>query len=203
MLYHMHAGMMKVFSYDDQGPEHQPALDLKNENPFYFLLDGNVQSQMSMGFARFMNARTDFGVMWKTGWGHGSSSHPEDAPAFEYEMDFMWMRYINPRWMTMAGYRFTNMREDDEDTAFIGFTHRLPYMVDFTAAVESNGDLRFSLAKTFQITDRLSTFSRVDYDTAQDWMWMAGANYTLTKNLGLITSYDSDYGFGTGLSFRF
>jgi hypothetical protein len=76
-------------------------------------------------------------------------------------------------------------------------------MFDLTGTVESNGDLRFGLAKTLQITNRLSTFGRVEYDTAQDWMWMAGANYTLTKNLGLITSYDSDYGFGAGLSFRF
>lgn len=215
LLYHMHAGMMKVLSYDDQGPDHKPSLDLKNENPFYFLLDGNVQSQMSMGFARFMDSRNDFGAMWKTGWGHdqemgmmeshdGGPMHShEDMPDVEYEVDLMWMRYINPRWMTLAGYRFTNMMDDDEDTAFVGFTHRLPYMFDFTGTVESNGDLRFSLAKSLQLTDRLSTFARIEYDTAQEWMWMAGANYTLTKNLGLITSYDSDYGFGAGLSFRF
>ena len=79
----------------------------------------------------------------------------------------------------------------------------MPYMVDFTSTVESNGDLRFSLAKTFQLTNRLSAFGRVEYDTTQEWMWMAGANYTLTKNLGLITSFDSDYGFGAGVSFRF
>ena len=213
LLYHMHAGMMKVLSYDDQGPDHKPSLDLKNENPFYFLLDGNVQSQMTMGFARFMNARDDFGIMWKAGWGHeegmmeshdGGPPHShEDMPDVEYEVDLMWMRYINPRWMTVAGYRLTNMMGDEEDTAFAGFTHRLPYMIDFTGTVESNGGLRFGLAKTLQITDRLSTFARVEYDTAQDWMWMAGANYTLTKKLAFITSYDSDYGFGAGLSFRF
>ena len=73
----------------------------------------------------------------------------------------------------------------------------------FTATVESNGDLRASLAKNLQLTDRLSTFARVEYDTAQEWMWMAGANFTLAKNFGLVTSYDSDYGFGAGLSFRF
>ena len=213
LLYHMHAGMMKVLSYDDQGPDHKPSLDLKNENPFYFLLDGNVQSQMTMGFARFMNARDDFGIMWKAGWGHeegmmeshdgGPSHRHEDMPDVEYEVDLMWMRYINPRWMTLAGYRFTNMMGDEEDTAFIGFTHRLPYMIDFTGTVESNGDLRFGLAKTLQLTDILSTFARLEYDTAQEWMWMAGANFTLTKKLGLITSYDSDYGFGAGLSFKF
>jgi hypothetical protein len=76
-------------------------------------------------------------------------------------------------------------------------------MFDLTGTVESNGDLRFSLAKTFQITDRLSAFGRVEFDTAQDWMWMAGANFTVSKNIGVIASFDSDYGFGAGLSFRF
>ena len=214
LLYHMHAGMMKVLSYDDQGPDHQPALDLKSENPFYFMLDGNVQSHMSMGFARFMNARNDFGVMWDVGWGHeemgmleshdGGPRHShEDRPETEYEVDLMWMRYLNPRWMTLAGYRLTNLADDDEDTAFAGFTYRLPYMIDFTGTVESNGDLRFILAKSLQLTSRLSTFARVEYDTAQEWSWMAGANYTLTQQLGIITSYDSDHGIGAGLSFKF
>jgi FtsP/CotA-like multicopper oxidase with cupredoxin domain len=214
LLYHMHAGMMKVVSYDDQGEDHKPSLDLKNENPFYFLLDGNVQSQMTMGYARLMNARDDFGVMWKAGWGQdesdmaqsmhgGMGSGTGNAPEIEYEIDLLWMHYINPRWMTMAGFRFTNMMEDDENTAFAGASYRLPYMFDLTGTVESNGDLRFSLAKTFQITDRLSAFGRVEYDTAQDWMWMAGANFTVSKNIGVIASFDSDYGFGAGLSFRF
>lgn len=209
LLYHMHAGMMKILSYDEQGSEHQPSLDLANEDPFYFLVDGNVQSQMSMGFARFMNARNDFGVMWKAGWENigmeagDSTMHMSQPPDVEYEVDLMWMRYINPRWMTLAGYRLTNIVHDEEDTAFVGFTHRLPYMVDFTGTVESNGDLRFGLAKSFQLTSRFSIFGRVEYDTAQDWIWMTGANFTLTQNLGLMTSYDSDYGFGGGLSFKF
>jgi lipopolysaccharide assembly outer membrane protein LptD (OstA) len=168
-----------------------------------------------MGFARFMNSRNDFGVMWKTGWdrngmrsmeshdGGPMHSHDEMMPDVEYEVDLTWMRYINPPWMTLAGYRLTNMMDDKEDTAFVGFTHRLPYMVDFTSTIESNGDLRFSLAKSLQLTNRLSAFGRFEYDTRQDLMWMAGLNYTLTKNLGLMTSMDSDYGFGGGLSFRF
>ena len=214
LLYHMHAGMMKVLSYDDQGPDHRPALDLKSENPFHFMLDGNLQSHLSMGYARLMDSRNDFGVMWKAGWGHDSAAMLEShdggplhshahMPDIEYEVDLLAMRYLNPRWMVMAGYRFTNMMDDNENTAFAGFTWRLPYMVDLTGTIESNGDLRVSLAKTFQLTSRLSVFGRVEYDTAQDWMGMAGGNYTLTRDLGIIASWDSDYGFGAGLSFRF
>jgi FtsP/CotA-like multicopper oxidase with cupredoxin domain len=207
LLYHMHAGMMKVLSYDDQGPDHEPALDLRNENPFYFMVDGNAQTHMSMGYARWMDNRNDLGVMWRADYGemegmmdhHGVVSHPD----VEYEVDLTYMRYINQRWMVYGGYRLTNVMEDNENTTFAGFTHRLPYLVDFSASVESNGDVRVGLAKSLQLTARLSTFGRLDYDTAQDAMWMAGANYTLTKTLGLMASYDSDHGFGAGVSFRF
>ena len=213
LLYHMHAGMMKVLSYDDQGPEHRPALDLKSENPFYFMLDGSVQSQMSMGMAKLMDARNDYAVMWKAGWGHDSGGMTEsheggplhshdDMPEVEYEIDLMYQRYLNPRWMAFAGFRFTNMM-DQENSVIAGVMHRFPWMIDGTLTVESSGDLRIGLAKTFQLTSRLSVFGRGEYDTAEQFMWMAGAGYTLTKQLGLIASWDSDYGFGAGLSFRF
>ena len=109
---------------------------------------------------------------------------------------------INPRWMAFAGYRLTNM-PGQEDSFIAGATHRLPYMFDATLTVESSGDLRLGLGKTFQLTSRLSAFVRAEYDTADHFMGMAGASYTLTKQLGLIASWDSDYGFGAGLAFRF
>jgi FtsP/CotA-like multicopper oxidase with cupredoxin domain len=199
LLYHMHAGMMKVFSYDNQEPEHQPKLDLMMENPLYFLVDGSIQSQMSTGFARLMNTRNDFGVTWETGW-----SGVDQRLGVEYEIEPAWQRYINMRWMAFAGFRFTNL-ENKHNSIIAGVTHRLPYMVDAQLSVESTGDIRVGLLKTFQVTDRLSVFGRVEYDTnpEQGLEWLTGANYTLTKNLGLITSYSSDYGFGAGVSFRF
>ncbi len=213
LLYHMHAGMMKVISYDDQGPDHQPALDLKSEDPYYFTLDGSVQTNMSMGMASLMDARDEFAVMWETGWGHETEPHLEshgegpehshgETPEVEYEVDLLYQRYINPYWTVFAGYRLTNMPEK-ENAAVVGATHLLPYMVEATLSVESSGDARLGLGKTFQLTSRLSSFVRAEYDTGHDFMWMAGANYILTKQLGLTASWDSDYGFGAGLSFRF
>jgi FtsP/CotA-like multicopper oxidase with cupredoxin domain len=199
LLYHMHAGMMKVFSYDDQGPAHEPNLDLKMENPFYFLVDGSIQSQMSTGFARLMNTKNDFGVNWETGW-----QHTDPRPGLEYEIEPTWQRYINMRWMTVAGFRFTNLLHK-HNTPIVGFNHLLPYMFNAQFTVEGTGNMRFGLLRTLQLTSRLSMFGRVEYDTnqAQGLEWFTGINYTLTKNLGLITSYNSDYGYGAGLSFRF
>lgn len=199
LLYHMHAGMMKVISYDDQGPEHEPNLNMKMENPFYFLVDGSIQSQMSMGFARLMNTRNDFGVVWEAGY-----QQVDQGLGVEYEIEPTWQRYIDMRWMAFAGFRFTNL-ENKQNTPILGFNHLLPYMFNAQFSVEGTGNMRFGLLKTFQLTSRLSMFGRVEYDTnpAQGLEWLTGINYTLTKKLGLITSYSSDYGYGAGLSFRF
>jgi FtsP/CotA-like multicopper oxidase with cupredoxin domain len=199
LLYHMHAGMMKVISYDDQGPEHKPSIDPDMLNPLYFLVDGSIQSQMSMGFARFMNARNDFGVVWEAGY-----QQVDQGLGVEYEIEPTWQRYIDMRWMAFAGFRFTNL-ENKRNTPILGFTHLLPYMFNAQFSVEGTGNMRFGLFRTLQITSRLSAFGRIEYDTnsAQGLEWLAGANYTLGKNVGLISSYSSDYGFGAGLSFRF
>lgn len=212
LLYHMHAGMMKVLSYDGQGADHQPQLNMKEENPFHFMLDGNIQSQMSMGRIGLMDARNDLMAMWEVGWGHdsqgemeshgGGPMHHHAMPEIEYEIDLTYQRYINPRWMAFGGYRLTNKMEQ-ENSFIAGVMYHLPYMIESTLSVESTGDLRLALRKSFQLTSRFSIFGRATYDTAEDFMWQAGANFTLSKCFDLIASYDSDYGFGGGISFRF
>ena len=128
--------------------------------------------------------------------------HHHDMPEIEYEIDLTYQRYINPRWMAFGGYRLTNKMEQ-ENSFIAGVMYHLPYMIESTLSVESTGDLRLALRKSFQLTSRLSIFGRATYDTAEDFMWQAGANFTLSKCFDLIASYDSDYGFGGGISFRF
>ena len=133
---------------------------------------------------------------------HGGPIHTHTDEEAMYEVDAMWQRYINPRWSTMVGYRFTN-EEDARDRAFAGVMHVLPGMFMATATVDSEGDARFSLAKNLQLTSRLGAFGRVEYDTNTELMWTAGATYTLSQRASIITQYDSDHGFGGGLQLRF
>lgn len=60
-----------------------------------------------------------------------------------------------------------------------------------------------SLNARIQLTSRLSVFGHLEYDTSEDWMWMTDANFILGKTFGIMTTYDSNYGFGAGLSFHF
>jgi len=211
LLYHKMSGMARVFSYP-AGAE-QPSADATTATPAaekpaayrpnlgdhamphsYAWIDGSLQSQMSMGMGTIQRGRDNLNLMWKTGW--------ERVEETEYEIDATYSHYFNPRWTAFAGYRLTNMM-DGSDSIIAGATYRLPYMIDATATFQSDGEARFGLAKMLQLTTRVGVMARAEYDTSQDLSWMAGVTYTLTKQFSLIGSYDSDYGPGAGVSFRF
>jgi hypothetical protein len=213
VLYHMHTGMARVVSYAEQGENHRSRLDRRDHDAISLMADFSVETHMSMGMAMAQNARNNFGLTWDIGWGHdqmgrmeshdGGPAHShETRPAAEYEVDAMWQRYFNPRWSAMAGYRFTNFTES-RDRAFVGAMHMLPGMFVATATVDTEGDARLTIAKELQITARLGAFARLEYDTNTEWDWSAGATWTLSRRVSLITQYDSDHGFGGGLQFRF
>jgi FtsP/CotA-like multicopper oxidase with cupredoxin domain len=201
LLYHMHAGMARVFSYDDQGEDHVPNLGEMAEDPFYFMAAGNIQSHMSMGMIGLMNQRNDFMATWDVGVHHDHSAGGNDHE-YDYEVDVLWKHYVDPNLRGVLGYRFTNDAEA-KDRLIGGVEYRLPYMVWTGLTVDSEGDARITAMKDFQLTSRLSFLANVEYDTGSQLTWSAGLNYTLTKNFSLITEYDSDHGIGGGIGFSF
>ncbi len=200
LLYHMHSGMARVFSYEEQGPDHQPQLGEHAGDPLYFMVDGSLQNHMTMGMATLMNSRNDFFAMWDVGI-HHDTRHGHDHD-FEYEVDLGWSRYFNPNLSAVLGWRITN-EEMASNRAFAGVEYRLPYLVESRVQLDSEGDLRLGLGKSLRLTDRLSVFADVQYDTGSSWEWSAGADWLLSKRFSLITQYHSEHGFGGGVGFRF
>lgn len=228
LLYHMHAGMTRIFSY--QGDDWEPPGKLKEGsnivcnklcclpgNPnaasgavdprqigrmphagghdhdmMYLLLEGNLQSHLSEGRLSLRNAKNDWIAEWRSGYSDES----------EYEVDLAWERYIDPNLSTALGWRFTDF-DDSENRAFAGVNYRLPYLIQSSLQVDSEGDLRAALGKSLQLTDRVSGFTEVEFDTGTKWDWRVGLEAILTKQFSLITEYHSDYGFGGGIGFRF
>lgn len=209
LLYHMMAGMARVVSYP-AGAEsetgsgvpdgsatkfaYRPSLGEHGMPHPYAWVDATAQSQLSTGLGTIQRGRDNLNLAWETGW--------ERVDRTEYEIDATYSRYFNPRWSAFAGYRLTNMM-DGHDAVIAGGTYRLPYLVDFTTTLQSNGDARVSLGKMFPLTTRIGVMARAEYDTAQKFSWMSQVSYTLTKRFSLVASYDSDWGIGGGLGFRF
>lgn len=227
LLYHMHAGMTRIFSYQDESwqppgklkegtnivcndicclpgnPEartgtvdprqlgHVPHAGGHDHDPIYLYLDGSLQSHLSEGRLTLRNSRNDYFVEWLAGFDEAG-----------FEMDVAWSRYFNPNFSTVVGGRFTD-RDDEENRAFAGVEYRLPYLIDSFAQIDSEGDARLGLGKSLRMTERLSVFAEVHFDTGSQWEWSAGADWLLDKRFSLTAQYHSDHGFGGGLRFSF
>lgn len=222
LLYHMKAGMARVMSYpageemraaenshpasalplnsqpstlnSSPPPTYRPALGDHAMPHTYAWLDASIESHLSTGQGTIQRGRDNATLRWEAGW--------EKVARREYEIDATVSHYFNSRWTAFAGYRLTNI-PDSQDAVIGGATYRLPYFVDVTTTMQSNGDARIGFEKAFQVTTRVSLTTRADYDTATRFSWSATLAYTVSKRVSVIATHDSDYGFGAGLGLRF
>ena len=194
LLYHMDAGMARVFSYRGQGLDHRPSVDPKLLNPTFVFVNAAVQSHMTMGRAVVMRGREDFLVRWDAGI---DAEEHEDR-----EIDVAWSHYNDRNLSSIVGYRFTNVR-GASDRLFGGVRYRLPYLVQSELTLDERGDLRLGLQKEYMLTTRLAAFASGEYDTNTYAEWEAGLGWTLSKRIGLVASYHSEHRAGIGLSFSF
>ncbi len=196
VLYHMDAGMARVFSYGPQ--RHEPKLDPAMSGQAYFVGEATVLSNMSSGRAMVMKGRDDLGVSWDFGYSPKDTRHH----GAEYEADAYGEHFFDENWSAAAGGRFTN-EEDANDRAFAGVSYRLPLLTRARLEADTRGDVRLGLAKDLQITDRLELSLSGHYDTGSRWEGRVGLDYTLGKAWSLTVEAHSDHGVGAGFTFRF
>ncbi|MBA4150870.1 MAG: multicopper oxidase domain-containing protein [Verrucomicrobia bacterium] len=201
ILYHMEGGMGRVFSYREQGPDHKPTFGPVNLDPYWFMVDGSIQTHMSMGMTTLMSSRNNFNLLWDIGIEHDTAGR-DHKHQFDYEIDLTYSRYIDPNISVFGGFRFTN-EKGAENRGIAGLTYRLPYLLRSEVALDTRGDLRLRLGKSFQITDRFSLFTEGEYDTRSGFEWRGGAEYWLSKRFSLISEYHTEHGIGGGITFRF
>ncbi|MGJ8677520.1 MAG: multicopper oxidase domain-containing protein [Akkermansiaceae bacterium] len=196
LLYHMDAGMARVISYAEQGPDHEPNIDPKLLNFKMWMVDASIQNHMTMGMAMVMQGREDYYAMWDYGFDHHK----------EYEIDLGWKHYFNPNLSSVAGYRLTN-EHGAEDRIFAGIEYRLLYLINSSLTADSEGNFRVDLEKEFQLTSRLSVGLDVQYDTnsalEDNFEWGAKTSYLINGSLSLTGGYESNHGWGAGIQLRF
>jgi CopA family copper-resistance protein len=215
ILYHMMAGMNRVFSTDQQEPN--PYLPdkawgyrelQKESNQIHFMFQNDFASNGNDGEMMFHNTRYSLTTEWRLGYHdmHG------------YEVETHLGRYIGKmQWfMPFIGfdYRYRNMekhgpeknifgqRNSKNERALFsaGFAYMLPMLVRFQAEVYHDGNVRLQLMREdIPITRRLRAGLMVNSDLE----YMGDLRYILTKNFGIRTHYDSDMGFGVGLSVNY
>lgn len=222
LLYHMNAGMTRIFSYQDDSwvpppsdPEggeaiakhhaarkqkiggtdgftHVPHGGGHEADPLYILADASFLSSYTMGTVALINSRNDWFVTWEAGFDDW-----KDA-----EFDLGWRRYMDAN----RGYRFGLRYSEDQKSrvsAFAGYDYRLPYLIWSRVEVNTSGSARVILEKELPITARLSAFAALEYDTREAWRTRFGGRFSLTKYTNLVLEHHSDYGPGVGLGITY
>jgi hypothetical protein len=213
ILYHMMSGMGRIFSYADSPPNPElgdTARALQkvyaDDRTIYPMGRLGLESNGSDGEIILANSRYRFQTEWRVGTdgrkGYESESH---IGRYLGNMQF-WLPYLG--W----DLRYRNHRgqeknlfgqEDSKDKRTVlcaGLQYTLPMLVVADARVDMKGNIRFGLSREdLPVTSRL----RFNFMVNTDKEYMAGFRYIVTKYFGFSTHYDSDMGFGAGITFNY
>jgi hypothetical protein len=214
ILYHMMAGMGRIFTYENQEPNPlipNPKLAERklfaDDRAFHIMAENDFATNGNDGMAMIQNTRWSLGAEWRLGYHdmHG------------YEAEFHLGRYIGKmQWlMPFIGFdwRYRKMNDEVEKNIFgqentkdrravlsAGVNYTLPMLVMAQAEVFQDGNVRFQLMREdIPVSKRLRMGFMVNTDTE----YMLEAKYILARNFSIRTHYDSDMGFGVGLNLNY
>jgi hypothetical protein len=199
LLYHMESGMARVVEYDnfDPGPAVMAIRPNLFKDSWYFWGQTDLLSHMTAGSLQLSNTRHIVSATWEGGW--------QDVDDNEWEGELRWDYYLN-RFTTFFIGQYVEGNAEDEferSRGMAGLTYLLPFNIESTWWLDTDGEVRGGLEKSFDLTPRLSLYGEVEYDTLDDWQGSTGLRYTLDQNLSLAGNWHSTYGFGAGLQLRF
>lgn len=191
VLYHMKSGMSRIVSYEGSviDPDIKEIRANLYKDPLYYWADFRILSQMTDGIAAVSNTRNTISARWEAGW--------EDE---EYEIELTYNRYINRFITVFGGLDITN--EEQQTRGIFGVRYLLPLLIDSTVWVDTDADFRIILDKEMHLTERLSAFGELQYDTESKWEWKAGGAIMINKWLSLVGQYYSEFGAGSGIEIR-
>lgn len=214
ILYHMMAGMDRVFRVGAaqtlQLPDQAKAYHLlqKESNRLHFMARNDIATNGNDGGTMLQNTRWSFGTEWRLGY-HGMHGYETETHIGRYVGKMQWlMPFIGFDWRyrklehgVMERNLFGQKNTKDSRTQFsLGLAYTLPMLISLSGEVYHDGNLRFQLMREdIPLTRRL----RAGFMLNTDKEYMGGLLYILTRNLGIRAHFDSDMGYGMGLSLNY
>ncbi len=213
ILYHMMAGMGRIFRYEDspanpQIPDPKAALRkvYYDDKRFYVGAEIGIESNGSDGEVNIMNTRWKFNAEWHLGLNTESG----------YETESHFGRFLDRnQFLLLYGgwdWRYRNGHDEEENifgqtstknersVVHLGIQYTLPFFLMADVSVDHTGYVRLGLSRDdIPMTKRLRLRGMVNTDLEYN----VGAKYILTKYISASTHYDSDMGFGAGLTFTY
>ncbi|CAM3198896.1 multicopper oxidase family protein [Empedobacter stercoris] len=209
ILYHMMAGMNRVFEVGDyQNPYiHDQAKMYKmlqmDSNMKHFMAENDFATNGLDGSFMVQDARWALTSEWGIGY----------KPEHGYEVETHLGRYFGKNQFLQAFIGFDwnqhrTKRHKAEKNIFgqktarnkglfsAGFVYKLPMLIDFQTEIYHTGKVRLQLMrKDIPISKRV----RAGFMWNTDKEYMGELSYILNKNMHIRTHYDSDMKFGVGL----
>ena len=213
ILYHMMSGMGRIFSYEDSPPNPElpdPEKAIKklyrDDREFHFMVHNDFATNGNDGEAVVANTRWKLQGEWRLGYTahHGQEIETHLGRYFD-RMQWL-LPYVGYDWRQRKSHEmedniFGNANSKDHRSALcLGIQYTLPMLITADARMDSDGYFRFQLMREdIPLTDRL----RFDFMVNTDLEYMTMWRYIVTKNLAATAHYDSDMGWGAGITFSY
>jgi len=219
ILYHMMSGMGRIFHYTDSSgsafsaipgiadPRRSIRKIYSDDREIRPAATVGLESNGSDGEAMLANTRYRLHAEWRVGTderkGYETESH---IGRYLGKMQY-WMSYVGwdfrYRRISDAGEKSLFGQSDTKDHRNVfcfGVQYLLPYLVVADWRLDSKGYVRLQLGREdIPVTSRL----RLNFMVNTDKEYMVGARYIITKYFGISTHYDSDMGYGAGLTISY
>ena len=214
ILYHMMSGMGRVFSYENSppnpeipDPKYAQRMLNSDDRKFHLMGMAGLESNGSDGQLMLSNTRYRLSTEWRLGF---KAHHGMESETY-------FGRYLGKtQWLfPFIGfdYHYNPVRNESEKNMFgqlsnqknrkaitAGIQYTLPMLIVAEARVDSKGKLRFQLKREdVPVTNRL----RFSFSANTDKEYMTGFRYIVTKYFSLSTHYDSDMGYGGGITLSY
>ncbi len=220
ILYHMMSGMGRVFTYENQAPNPlipNPKLAQRklfaDDREFHFMAENDFATTGNDGMAMIQNTRWSISTEWRLGYTphHGQETETHIG---RYIGKMQWlMPFIGFDWRyrkmekdTMGNTHgeknlFGQINTKDNRRQFsLGIAYTLPMLAILQTEIYHDGNVRVQLMREdIPVAKRL----RMSFMLNTDKEYMAGFKYILGKNFALSTHYDSDMGFGAGVTINY
>jgi FtsP/CotA-like multicopper oxidase with cupredoxin domain len=213
ILYHMMSGMGRIFEYENspanpEVPDHKMALKMvyMDDRMIHPAAKIGIESNGSDGEIRVSNTRYRLQTEWRAGFNSANGYESESHFGRYFGRMQYWFPYIgwDVRYRTGTITEKTIFGQDNSKNNrkvfCAGVEYLLPMLVTADARFDMEGKVRLQLSREdLPVTSRL----RLNFMVNTDREYMAGLRYIITKYTSLSTHYDSDMGFGAGLTFTY
>lgn len=228
ILYHMMSGMGRVFSYENQpanpeipNPKYAQRKLFADNREFHFMSKIGIESNGSDGEAMFANTRWKLETIWHLGF-HAEHGYESETMFGRYFGRMQWLYgYVGfdyhfkkdgksqENFFSLLGSpknifgddgrTWLNQKSDKNNrhTGVFGLAYTLPMLFIADLRMDLNGNVRIQLSREdVAISKRLRGAIMLNTDKE----YMLGFRYITSKYISISSHYDSDMGFGGGLT---